>query len=397
MIRFLFEEQESMHYSTTEQLIKMEALTNEIFGDTLHKKRRQSLGYAALGVLASDSLFLHEMGAGLAEAIGNNKKHTTKQIDRLLSNKGISIWDLSEKWVPYVIGSEKELILSLDWTSFAGDKQYMLSLNIVTSKGSSMPLLWKTVDSKLLKSNRARYEDQMLSRLKEVLPSGVAITLLADRGFADQKFFKFIDEELNFKYIIRIKSNTIIKHGGEVKKGVEWLRADGHAISIKGAYMTLEEYGVNQIVVVKDKGMKSSWILASNTDMKTREIINSYAKRWKIEPYFRDLKDGRFGYGLGEAHIKSSVRRDRLMLIVALSYRLLILLGEAGESLGFDKKLKVNTVKTRTHSIFTQGKFYYEFFYRFTKTEQKSLVSAFEALLMQTNFWTGILLGDTQK
>ncbi len=60
----------------------------------------------------------------------------------------------------------------------------MLSLNVVTGKGLSTPLLWKSVDKKQLKHNRARYEDQLFSRLKEVLPTDVAFILLADRGFA---------------------------------------------------------------------------------------------------------------------------------------------------------------------------------------------------------------------
>jgi hypothetical protein len=33
----------------------------------------------------------------------------------------------------------------------------------------------------------------------------------------------------------------------------------------------------------------------------------------------------------------------------------LTLLGEAGEALGMDRHLKVNTVKRRTHSLFRQG------------------------------------------
>ena len=71
------------------------------------------------------------------------------------------------------------------------------------------PLLWKSVDKRQLKYNRARYEDQLLSQLKMVLPAGVKVMLLADRGFADQKFFRFLDEELNFNYIVRIKSASI--------------------------------------------------------------------------------------------------------------------------------------------------------------------------------------------
>ena len=104
--------------------------------------------------------------------------------------------------------------------------------------------------------------------------------------------------------------------------------------------------------------MKDAWFLATNCkDKKTREIVNLYARRWKIEPYFRDIKDQRFGFGLAATHIKSAERRDRLLLVVAMAYVLFTLLGAAGEQLGFDRKLKVNTVKTRTHSLIRQGMF----------------------------------------
>jgi hypothetical protein len=55
-----------------------------------------------------------------------------------------------------------------------------------------------------------------------------------------------------------------------------------------------------------------------------------------------------------------------------------IVTGKAGEDIGFDKKLKVNTVKTRTLSLFRQGQFYYRFFYRFTQEEQDNLMQNFE-------------------
>jgi hypothetical protein len=42
-----------------------------------------------------------------------------------------------------------------------------------------------------------------------------------------------------------------------------------------------------------------------------------------------------------------------------MAMTLLTLLGAAGESLGMDRMLKVNTVKTRTHSLFRQGCHYY--------------------------------------
>jgi len=241
----------------------------------------------------------------LADTRGTNKKHAAKQVDRLLSNKGISIWDLSEQWVKYIVGENKSIIVALDWSSFFDDEQSMLSLNIVTGKGLSTPLLWKSVDKKQLNHNRARYEDQLLSRLKDVLPDGVEVILLADRGFADQKFFRFLDEELKFKYIIRIKSSTTVTHKNIKNKASDWIKDDGKIMQLKKAYLTLNEYPINQFVAVKDKGMKAAWFLVSNTDFKSREIVTHYSKRWKIEPYFRDLKDSRFGWGLESTHIKS--------------------------------------------------------------------------------------------
>lgn len=361
------------------RLIETEAVIEKIFENSLHKKRQLSLAYGAMGALGSSSLFLHDLGENMAKARNKNKKHATKQIDRLLSNKGISIWDLCAQWVPYLIGSLDRILVALDWTAFAGDKQYMLSLNVVTGKGMSTPLLWKTVDKERMKHNRACYEDQILSRLKEVLP--------ADRGFVDQKFFRFLDEELHFGYVIRIRANTIISHKNASQHAQKYVRQDGYAVQLKQARMTLQQYEVKQVIIVQDKDMKAPWVLVSNTDMKTREVVNCYSKRWKIEPYFRDLKDGRFGYGLRETHILASDRRDRLMLIVALSYMLLLQLGHAGEQLGFDKKLKVNTVKTRTHSLFRQGQHYYEHFGNFTHEEQNKLLEVFEKILVNQAFW----------
>jgi transposase len=178
-------------------------------------------------------------------------------------------------------------------------------------------------------------------------------------------------------------------------KAAQWLNEDGKVRYLKNAFLTLEQYPIKQFVAVQDKNMKAAWFLVGNTELKASEVIKAYAKRWKIEPYFRDLKDSRYGFGLESTHIKSCDRRDKLLLILALSYTLITLLGEAGEKIGFDKKLKVNTVKTRTHSLFRQGQFYYKYFYRFTQEEQELLMDKFHEVLSQLDFW-GNLLGDSK-
>ena len=86
-----------------------------------------------------------------------------------------------------------------------------------------------------------------------------------------------------------------------------------------------------------------------------RALMNLYGKRWGIECGFRDTKDLRFGMGMGSIHVSTPDRRDRLWLVSAFAMALLTLLGAAGEALGYDRYLKSNTSKRRTHSLFRQG------------------------------------------
>ncbi len=65
------------------------------------------------------------------------------------------------------------------------DDQTTLALHLVSSHGRATPLLWLTIGKDELKNTRNDFEDLCLSRLKACLPDGVAVTILADRGFGD--------------------------------------------------------------------------------------------------------------------------------------------------------------------------------------------------------------------
>ena len=368
---------------------------SSIFSETMHLKRVESFANAAIGLLYSEELILHKMGAGLAQAKGLDKKHATKQIDRLLSNKKFDIWKECEAWVSYVIAQYHEIVVSMDWTDFDADNQSTIAINLLTDHGRAIPLLWKTMPKSSLKNNRARYEDQILSRLKEIIPNTIKVTVLADRGFSDQKFLKFIGEELGFFYIIRMKSSVnITDKNGTMKTAKAWLMPNGFTKTLNKAAVTRDKYPVEKFVSTQKTGMKEAWYLVSNReDFTGTKIVKLYAKRWTIEPYFRDIKDKRFGMGLSETHIGTPERRDRLFFISAIAIALLTMLGSAGESIGFDRKLKVNTVKTRTHSLLNQGIFYYKFFNNFKPEEQSQLLTAFNDILSNQFYWGELFFG----
>ena len=197
---------------------------NVLYDGDLHAKRVLSLANATLGVLTSASLAIHAVGRGLAQAMGTLTKHGVKQVDRLLSNRGVHVWTFFAYWTPYIVGARTEVVVALDWTSFAPDAQDTIVLSMVTGHGRATPLLWKTVASSTLKGNQRRYEYEVLCRLRQVLPAGVKVTVVADRGFADCKLFYALATELGFEYVIRLRGDVYVTSArGERRAAAAWV------------------------------------------------------------------------------------------------------------------------------------------------------------------------------
>jgi len=294
-----------------------------IFAEELHAKRVKSLANGTLGVMTSASLAVSIIGQSLAQARGLLSKHAIKQVDRLLSNQGIVVWDMFAPWVVEIVGQRQTIVVAMDWTDFDADDQTTLALNLVTNHGRATPLLWLSVLKDELKDRRNDYEDLCLGRLAQILPDGVAVTILADRGFGDTKLFAYL-ETLGFAYVIRFRGNIHVTGAdGETRDAADWVGTSGRARKLRDAEVTAGRHRVGAVVCVKAKNMKEPWCLAaSDGEATAREITNHYAKRWTIEPGFRDTKDLRFGMGLSVLRIADPQRRDRLHGQPQRSYRL---------------------------------------------------------------------------
>lgn len=333
-----------------------------LFDGDLHAKRVLSLANATLGVIRTASLAVQTIGLGLALARGLVTKHAIKQVDRLLSNEGIDIDAILRHWVPYVVGPRTSINVAMDWTDFDADGQASLVLSLLTRHGRATPLVWLTVETATLKNRRNEYEYQALVRLADALAADIKVCIVADRGFADQKLYRVLSEELKFDYVIRFRGNiTVTAADGEARTAAAWVGPGGRASVLRGALVTAARYQLGTVLCVRDKDMKQAWCLATSlTDATASALKHLYGKRWSIECGFRDTKDLRFGMGMGSIHVSTPARRDRLWLLSALAVALLTLLGAAGEALGYDRHLKSNTTKRRTHSLFRQGCMLYD-------------------------------------
>ena len=362
----------------------VESFVNSLFAEDVHAKRVLSLANAVTGVIAAGALGVHAIGRGLASAKGLVERHAVKQVDRLVGNRKVVLDDLFDLWVPYVLSGRQAIVVNLDWTEFDDDDHSMLVALLQTKHGRSTPILWKTVVKSELKDSRNSHEDELMVRLRQLVPMSVRVTIVADRGFGDQKLYAFL-EQLRFSYVIRFRGNILVTNAkGEARMAHEWVGQGGRMRVLRDALVTSDLYPVATVVCVHERGMKDPWcIVASDWSLSGSDIKKRYGKRFSCEETFRDVKDLHFGMGMSWQPIGRTDRRDRMMMIAVIAMALLTMLGEAGERAGLDRLLKTSTRKRRQLSLFRQGLRWYDLMPTLREDRLQLLIETFVAVMAE--------------
>ena len=361
---------------------ELDELMGEVFGGEIHAQRVASLSDGVDGALHAASLGVRAIGHGLAVAHGLAPRHAIKQVDRLLSNPKLMREEVARCWVRFVVAERKELFVNFDWTEFEDSDQSMIVLGTQTEHGRSTPLVWKTVTHSELKGQRNAHEDELLGLLTDVLPKGVRVTVVADRGFSDIKRYRFL-KELGFEYIMRFRSVVYVEAAdGERRHAREWLGVGGRMRVLRGARVTAEGQPVPMVVCVQQQEMQEPWRLASSrSDLQGAAITHLYGKRFTVEETFRDVKNPRLGLGLKQTVMERHDRRDALFLLAVLAHTLLTLLGKAGEELGMDRGL--GATRPRQYSHFHQGQLLFDLIPTMERKRLRALLQRFGQLLRE--------------
>jgi len=257
-------------------------------------------------------LSIHAIGQAYARLAKTRPKSGVKQIDRFLSSSGGWLDDVMQAWVRYVIGTHTSVLVAMDWTDFEPDDHTTLCAYLVTTHGRAMPLMWRTVQKSALAGKRNDHENELLDRLYLAVGERARLTVLADRGFGDQKLYRFL-ELIGWDFVIRFREGILVEANGESRPASGWVAPNGHAKMLVGALVTADRTKIGAVVTVKAKRMKDPWCLATSlSGLKAQEVVKLYGRRFTIEETFRDTKNLHFGMGLHATHIRSGQRRDRL-------------------------------------------------------------------------------------
>jgi len=345
----------------------------------IHAVRLAVILAAVAAAVRGRRLTLTELGRSLPGPA--RVKHNIKRIDRLLGNRHLAAerMGLYRALARRVLGTLSEPVILVDWSDLSADRRWQL-LRAAFPMGGRALTLYEEIHP-LCHFANPHVQRAFLARLKALLPENVKPILITDAGFR-APWFKTVNR-FGWHWIGRIRNRDFMRPiGTEAWRGCKTLYA--HATARARGLGRFEVVRSNPFIcrlcLVKHpkrhrisqsvfgqpvrsnqslkqaRAQREPWLLATSTSLASRtphQIVNLYATRMQIEEAFRDLKCTRYGLGFELNFSHTRERLAALLLIAALAFYALWLIGSQALTRGLLSHYQSNTRRTRpTLSLF---------------------------------------------
>lgn len=314
---------------------------HQILSGAYIASQTSTLTACVLGLIAGGEISITGLGRHLPGY--TDPKHKIKRVDRFCGNDAIALGPLCKQML-LALGSDKgSLLVSVDWTKIG--KFQTLTFAVSTLHGRSIPVYWEVIDPDVERMKAV--ELAAVKRFHSFVPRGVKVILLADRGFDDVKFLEAVAR--CFEFVIRLsKDNTISKAGSaEFERLSELLTSRDEVVDYGSILFTKAHRFRTRIVGLHTRKSVDPLFVATSLQADAEEIVRLYARRFDIEHAFKDWKDVHHGWQLGSIRSTSPERLARLLIIPAVAFLVLVLLGLLAESRNLHWRLQVNSVKNK--------------------------------------------------
>jgi hypothetical protein len=308
---------------------RVDAFIGIIVGRALRKSQADGLAIFVACALRLTRSILTELAVQMRQhGFAHTVKHALKRLDRWINNRRVTVGAAMGPVLEKLLKRrKKKLLISLDWVDIRSFKTLVAAGNI---KGRAVWLLWASVPKSGLNLNMYRMEEALLMDLKQLLPKGLRVIVLADRGFHKTRLFGLC-QKLHLDYVIRLKADYTV-----AARRYQGLLTDlpvkpGCRHFWQHARCGLRPVIVQNIVVYYEKNLPEKrdepWFLATSLTATARQIVRLFARRMGIEECFRDHKSVNGGWGLRHVRLQRADNLDRLLLILAWAYLVLCGLG----------------------------------------------------------------------
>jgi hypothetical protein len=221
-------------------------------------------------------------------------------------------------------GHPQELFLILDPTT-QEDKLVMVSV-AVWYRGRTLPLVWAVWPANTPLEGAGFWQriDQLLSEVEKLLPSGVEITLLADRAFGSPAFTDLVVRR-GWHFLVRVQGQTVCQDRIGRQRTIASL-VPFHQCRAKLSGLAFKKAGWRPVSVVAYWGKRHKKPLCLVSDLKSGwHLIRLYRQRYPIEGTFRDYKS--YGWRWEQGQVKDQAHVERLLVGMALATWMVLIVG----------------------------------------------------------------------
>ena len=263
-------------------------------------------------------------------------KHRIKRTWRFVANPRVVVSDAMRGLVEQLVKRYRRprkrrrrvrLLVAFDWTEIRNFHTLMLA---AVQRGRALPLLWATYPEWVLHKSQNNLEEGLLYLLRTMIPDHVEVVLLADRGFGRTELARTC-QHLAFHYVIRTKPDVWIDSPSFRGKLLDYPVRKGMQCFLKKVRYRKKDAVTHHLVIHWQVGLPKKrdepWFLMTDLERKVESLTALYGKRMTVEELFRDDKNKRNGFSLRHTKITKAERLDRLLLILALAYWLLVGIG----------------------------------------------------------------------
>jgi Transposase DDE domain len=267
--------------------------------------------------------------AELARTQGNQEA-AVKRLSRLLHNERLQPKDFAEWLCRQALNQlprTGRVRFTIDWTSEGS--QHLLAVSLVVGR-RALPIFWRAYDQTVLKGRMKRYELAVVKRAFKLIFQHVAphrVCLTADRGFADDDLFAWLDT-LGISFIIRVKGCVKVELDGQWRK-LNRVRFVGNSRRRNLGRVAYCESSPRRVWLTMSrardkKGHWGIWYLVSNRPLRAQQMATEYGHRFCCEEGFRDAK---WYLGFAQARIQEIHAWARLFALFAIALLVLTSLG----------------------------------------------------------------------
>lgn len=272
-----------------------------------------TLAWMVVGLIRSEKVSLTAWIPHV-ESRAQYAQSTQRRFQRWCYNDRIHVGSLYD---PLIQGALAEwgdytLYLALDTSRLLED--YCLIRISVIYRGRAVPIVWMVLEHK---SNNVSYQayKELLDHAAKLLPEGVRVVFLADRGFADTELMEHV-RKLGWHYRIRIKKSFLVYYEGQWRSVDEFGLQPGEALFLNDVYLTAQEYGPVSLALGYHPENGEHWYIASDEPV-SLETFQDYGKRFDIEENFLDDKSN--GFQLEDSELESAEALERLCMVLAVA------------------------------------------------------------------------------